>query len=108
MRNITPVERMFARFTELAGSESVSRFARRVCGPAPGPREFRNVCVIIVCVVALAGITSVVQSQTGYFGSAFGGDFPAFYMAGRILNDYSADRLYDLGLQSTLYHSLQP
>ena len=86
---------MFARFTELAGSESVSRFSRRVFGPVPGPREFRNICVIIVCVGRLAGITSVVQSHAGYFGSAFGGDFPAFYMAGRILNDYSADRLYD-------------
>jgi hypothetical protein len=108
MTDTSRIERMFARFTELAGSEAVSRGSRRVFGPVPGAREFRNVCVIIVCVVALAGITSVVQSHAGYFGSAFGGDFPAFYMAGRILNDYPADRLYDLSLQSTLYHALQP
>ncbi len=37
-----------------------------------------------------------------------GGDFVQFYVAGRILNEHQADRLYDLSLQEDLYKELVP
>jgi hypothetical protein len=37
-----------------------------------------------------------------------GTDFPAFYIAGRILNEYPNDRLYDRELQRRLYEEVAP
>jgi len=41
-------------------------------------------------------------------GLNFGADFPAFYVAGKILNEYPPERLYDLSLQDQLYHQSVP
>ena len=41
-------------------------------------------------------------------GVSLGGDHAAFYIAGTILNEHSADQLYDLALQQRLYQRLLP
>ena len=38
----------------------------------------------------------------------FGADFAEFYIAGKILNQHGADALYDLNLQTRLFHQLDP
>jgi hypothetical protein len=42
------------------------------------------------------------------FGNDLGGDFSSLYVAGKILARHGPDRLYDLDLQSRLYHELIP
>jgi hypothetical protein len=49
----------------------------------------------------------------GFAGQAFlgrplGGDFAQFYVAGRILNEYSGERLYDVDLERKLYAETAP
>ncbi|HEV3163407.1 MAG TPA: glycosyltransferase family 87 protein, partial [Isosphaeraceae bacterium] len=41
-------------------------------------------------------------------GPGLGADYPAFHIAGFILNRYPPDRLYDAQLQDRLYHQLLP
>ena len=45
-----------------------------------------------------------VAFRTRYFGA----DFAEFYIAGKILNQHRADALYDLDLQTRLFHGLYP
>lgn len=89
-----------------------------VLEPATGaglePREVTFACAVWFCmVVAYAGLQlaapfapDVVQAafRTPYFGS----DFAEFYIAGKILNQYGADALYDLDLQTRLFRGLDP
>ncbi len=73
-------------------------------------RRGRFVCVgvlgVVVVVVAVAFATA--RDGRTWFGSMLGGDYAAFYVAGRILNEHGGDRLYDLQLQHQLYHELFP
>ncbi len=79
-------------------------------GPWPNAREIQVACVSILLVSLI--ITSI---SVGYgfrdipvFGHELGGDFLAWYVAGKILNDHPHEQLYDLQLQQRLQHDLLP
>ncbi len=63
---------------------------------------------IIVAALLLVGVNFAKQhGGMTPFGPELGGDYPAFYVAGQILNT-EPSRLYDLGLQETLYRRVIP
>ena len=73
-------------------------------------REMLVVCVTILLVIVIGvGYRLVSGSQSSTSAAwTVGGDFVAFYIGGRILNDYDPARLYDLDLQEQLYRELVP
>jgi hypothetical protein len=93
--------------------ESVPAGARKAAGllwPNPGTREVRIVGVLMICAgltLALASISRAVAGRT-LLGRDLGGDFAAFYGAGKILNEYPKTALYDLGVQTRIYQELAP
>ena len=62
--------------------------------------RFVSVSVVVVCVTLLV----IALSRRSFLGD----DYPAFYVAGKILNEYPSARLYDRELQSQIYHELLP
>lgn len=74
------------------------------------PRNLRfvSIAIVVAGVVALAISLATVRGGRTPFGSLLGGDYAAFYVAGKILNEHSADRLYDRALQNQLFHELMP
>ena len=75
--------------------------------------ETTRLRVICLTVLAMNGLMLAVSLGTWdgtrtVFGPALGADFTGFYVAGTILNGESPERLYDLELQSQLYHQLLP
>lgn len=64
--------------------------------------------IVVVSLALLAMEFASARHNRTIFGTDLGGDFPAFYVAGQILTQYGPDRLYDLSLQSRLYHELIP
>ncbi len=89
---------------------SFSDAARFLLGPPPGVREIRVACwVALAAILALVAL-SITYATRGqpFLGHQPGGDFVAFYVAGKILNEYPAARLYDVPLQYRLQHDLLP
>lgn len=79
-------------------------------GPMPGAREVRTACLsVLAASLVLTGV-SIVYGSRGQtvFGHELGGDFAQFYVAGKILNEYPHDRVYDIQLQHRLQHELLP
>jgi hypothetical protein len=62
------------------------------------------VAALIVCALSIA---RGFRGET-FMGRALGGDFVQFYVAGKILNEYDAGRLYDLDLEVDLQHKSAP
>ena len=63
------------------------------------PQRVSTYCVVIIA-THLVALT--IWPERGY---AVGGDFRAFYNAGRIFNEQPHDHLYDVSLQDALYES---
>lgn len=74
------------------------------------PGFLRFTCVTFIALSAGAQLVSFLTYDGGptIFGTSLGGDFTGFYTGGTLLNRYPAGRLYDFGLQSSLYHELFP
>ncbi|HEU5118530.1 MAG TPA: glycosyltransferase family 87 protein, partial [Isosphaeraceae bacterium] len=72
--------------------------------------KVRFVCLTMIgmSVVMLAAAVLGAKARQTAFGPSLGADYAEFYIAGRILNAYPHDRLYDLLLQDRLYHRLMP
>jgi hypothetical protein len=70
-------------------------------------QRIRAYCFIILGINLLMLSLTFARGSKGLtvFGAPFGGDFAAFYAAGRIINEYGSDRLYDMKLQDTLIHA---
>ena len=83
---------------------------RTVFGPLPGVREVRAACWAALLVTVLLVALSLAAAARGrpFLGHQPGGDYVAFYAAGKILNEYPPARLYDLSLQYRLHHALIP
>jgi len=64
--------------------------------------------VLVVSGAMLATSLLGVRGNRTPLGVGLGADYAAFYVAGQIVNDYGAARLYDTDLQATLYHRLLP
>ncbi len=76
------------------------------------PEDIRGFCALVLVIYLLmTGISFVTaarhEGQT-IFGQVLGADFPAFYVAGKIINEYGAARLYDRDWQAQLYLNLFP
>ncbi len=75
----------------------------------PTPNQVRLVAAAMVAVALLFVAVSFAGQHGGMtpFGTELGGDYPAFYVAGRILNS-TPERLHDMALQEKLYHQVIP
>src|SRR5262245_47505067 len=74
--------------------------------------DIRGLCSLLLAIYLLmTGVSFVTaarnQGQT-IFGQVLGADFPAFYVAGKIINEYGTKRLYDRDWQAQLYLNLFP
>lgn len=66
------------------------------------------VLVMYLALIAVSFATAVRNQGQTVFGTTLGADFPAFYVAGKIINEYGAAELYNRELQGRLYHELFP
>src|SRR5262249_46324934 len=66
-----------------------------------------NAILILSLATALTLIVTAEHNET-LFKKPLGEDFAGFYYAARILNDDSADLLYDFDFQNEKYHQLLP
>jgi hypothetical protein len=62
--------------------------------------------IIIIVNSIMLGLTFARPNELTVFGVPFGGDFAAFYAAGRIVNEYGPGRLYDVDLEDALVHGV--
>lgn len=74
------------------------------------PRRVRVVAISVLLVAGglLAASFATADRGRTAFGTDLGHDFAGFYVAGKILNEYGADWLYDRRLHHQLYHELLP
>lgn len=66
------------------------------------------ITIISICILNLCIIFWTSAGGVNIFGSWMGGDYPCFYIAGKMLNDYPPQKLYDFNLHNRLLHSLFP
>lgn len=72
-------------------------------------KRVKNYCLILIVVNSLMIALSFARAGSGNLsGAPFGGDFIEFYNAGRILNHFGSQRLYDFQLQQDLVQELVP
>jgi hypothetical protein len=85
-----------------------SRGHVQLCGRMKQRLSF--VCGSVIAIAFTLLVVSFVTVRNGrtIFGSTLGGDFPAFYVAGSILNHFPSTRLYDLTLQDQIYRETIP
>lgn len=75
------------------------------------PREVSFLCAVWFCMIvayAALQLTAPFAGSGAFRTPYFGSDFAEFYIAGKILNQHGAAALYDLDLQTRLFHSLDP
>jgi hypothetical protein len=66
------------------------------------------VLVMYLVLIAVSFATALRNQGQTVFGTTLGADFPAFYVAGKIINEHGAAELYNRELQGRLYHELFP
>ena len=102
-----PLPRWIRRLPETLGSNGGERRMRSLLGPAPKGREIEVACCTAILVaLLLLGVTAGTDGK--FMGWRAGQDFSSFYNAGRILNRGLAGQLYDLKLQTALFHEVFP
>jgi hypothetical protein len=70
--------------------------------------RFTAITIILITIISLVIAFWTSAEGLNIYGSWTGGDYSCFYVAGKILNDYSPSKLYDFSLHSELLHSLLP
>jgi hypothetical protein len=70
--------------------------------------RFVTIATVIVAMLLLGVSFATSRDNRIVTGLGLGGDYFAFHVAGTILNQHGPSRLYDLDLQSDLYHRLLP
>ena len=76
----------------------------------PGRKEahaFSLMAIAVALIVCLWSLFLGFHGET-FLGRPLGGDFVQFYVAGKILNQYDAWRIYDLKLAVDLQHAVLP
>jgi hypothetical protein len=75
----------------------------------PAPKQVRFVAAAMLAVALLFVALNFAKQHGGItpFGPELGADYPAFFIAGQVLNS-TPERLHDLALQEKLYHQLIP
>jgi Glycosyltransferase family 87 len=87
-----------------------TKYLRSFIAKHSSPAKIRFYCILLLTVnVALvaARFVAVRDGQT-VFGYPLARDYTAFYVAGKIANEYSFTSAYDMELQSRIYHELLP
>jgi len=76
----------------------------------PGRNEARVFSLLAIAVALIVCVWSLLLGFRGeaFMGRPLGGDFVQFYVAGKILNQFDAWRIYDLKLAVDLQHSTVP
>ena len=72
----------------------------------PGIRQLPTAVIVGVCIAI--GVAAFAGSGASTVGGRLGGDFPAFYAAGRIVIEGSGDVLYDPATQAEFQEALYP
>jgi hypothetical protein len=75
------------------------------------PREISFACTVWFCMIVAytaLQLTAPFAASAAFRTRYFGSDFAEFYIAGKILNQHGGDALYDLNLQTRLFHALDP
>jgi hypothetical protein len=67
-----------------------------------------SITVLAVAVIALVVSCLTPVNRRTILGTDLGYDYSVFYMAGKILNEYGATRLYDMKLQADFHRTLRP
>lgn len=70
--------------------------------------RFVSITFTVIAGLVLAVSFGTARNRVTVFGPSLGADFACFYVAGLILNFESPGQLYDMQLQSRLYHDLLP
>jgi hypothetical protein len=83
-------------------STFINRYLERSC------LHFVSITILVVTSVALIIISLTPPNQKTIFGTGVGADYASLYIAGKILDEYQPNQLYDLEIQSDLYHALRP
>jgi hypothetical protein len=96
--------------SETVPTSPLLRWTRKHLGPWPKAREFQVACgAVLLISVVLTGLSVVMGFRdVPFLGHEPGGDFLAFYVSGKILNEHPHTQLYDLRLQRQLQHELRP
>jgi Glycosyltransferase family 87 len=66
------------------------------------------VLTVFVMLMAVSFLTALQDEGQTVFGPTLGGDFPAFYVAGKLVNEQGAEQLYNHAVQIASYHELFP
>jgi hypothetical protein len=74
------------------------------------PDKIRFYCVVFLAanVVLVAARFATTKDGQTVFGYPLARDYTAFYVAGKIANEHTFARAYDIELQSRVYHELLP
>lgn len=74
------------------------------------PSDIRSICLLVLLIYSFVLGVSFATQESGrtVFGPQLGADFGAFYVAGKIFNTVSPDRIYDRDLQRRLYQEHFP
>ncbi len=70
----------------------------------------RMICTLVLAVNIIVLAVSFATSNRGKtsFGPFLGADFGAFYVGGKIFNEYSPDQIYDIALHEQVYKEIFP
>jgi hypothetical protein len=70
----------------------------------------RRISILILAIYLIVLTVSFATAKRGrtVFGPSLGADFGAFYIAGKIFNDYDPASIYDVSLHRRLYHENFP
>ena len=83
-------------------STIINRYLERPC------LHFISITVLVTAIIILVISCLTPVGRKTVLGTDSGHDYIAFYIVGKILNEYKPDQLYDLQLQYDLYHTLRP
>ena len=92
-----------------SGRKSPLQWASRIFGPPPGLKEINLVCwgLFVAFLAIPLCVLLWLQLRTGSASLLkLHPDFIYFYGIGRLVNQYSIDRLYDFGLQLSIFNGL--
>src|SRR5262245_21582840 len=72
--------------------------------------DIQSICLLVLAIYSIALCVSFATQKSGrtVFGPPLGADFGAFYIAGKIFNSVSPDRIYDRSLHRQLYQEHFP
>ena len=96
---------------QAAGRLPSLRWPTRLLGPRPGLKEINLVCwgsFVVFLVIPVAVILCIQARMGSDLIRGLHSDLTYFYGIGRIVNEYSAARVYDYPLQQKIFNEIYP